>query len=232
MPLKYNSRATLESKLRILKCCIGTKAIEVSNSIALALGNVDCLVQELELLEGYYDALNCYYPYDCYEVNVVTTYRVWTPDIIDWTLGEIAYLSPTNQTIFFNTGNNTVLSTYGFYEVIDVVNANLGEWPTDDNDYWAPISTCDTPSLTTAGTNTLFSVGLTDFTINVDGIWTCSITNICDSLKTILDAEDNFVEYEIQDPCLTDEEAEKMMRNALSYCECCLDIQINNEPFN
>ncbi len=65
MALKYNSRALLENKLSILKCCIGTKAIEVSNSIALVLGDVSCKIQELEILNQYYDTLSCYYPYDC-----------------------------------------------------------------------------------------------------------------------------------------------------------------------
>jgi len=32
--------------------------------------------------------------------------------------------------------------------------------------------------------------------------------------------------------CLTDEEAEKMMRHAMSFCECCLEVKIDNEPFN
>jgi len=66
MSLKYNSRESLESKLSILKCCIGSKAIDVSNAIALALGDVDCKIQELEILQQYYDTLQCYYPFDCW----------------------------------------------------------------------------------------------------------------------------------------------------------------------
>lgn len=255
--LKYNSRTALKKELAILKCCIANKGLELANSIALALGNVKCLEQELTILTGYYEALKCYYPYDCYfeDTLMTVTKTINGADLAvigSGTLEENLALGGNTLEVtisgVLNTTNTLVISPITdldtlVEEINNYINDNsattgfTSTYVNNQDSTYTFTFTVNTCSLEFSGFS-LIGFLLVFQTPDAEFIYydeTPTNTSVCNAIENcgflnVINEEDlNIQEVE---NCITDEEAERMVRHALSFCDCCTDININNELIN
>lgn len=255
--LKYNSRNTLINKLKIVKCCIASKALELSNSVALGLGNVNCKLSELQLLQSYYDILKCHYPYDCYfeDTLMTVTKTINGTDLAAigaGTLEDNLVLGGNTLEVtisgVLNTTNTLVVNPITdldtlVEEIHNYINDNsvtigfTSTYVNNQDGSYTFTFTVNTCNLVFSGFP-LIGFLLVFQTPDAEFIYydeTPTNTSVCNAIENcgflnVINEEDlNIQEVE---NCITDEEAERMVRHALSFCDCCTDININNELIN
>jgi hypothetical protein len=256
--LKYNSKDQLNSKLNILRCCIADKGLKLANSIALALGNNDCLQKELNLLNAYYKALECYYPYDCIYITdtpqelMQITKQMLPGDLPNIGTGALdTHFGVNNLTVIFESVLNSATSPIAITnnslievaeQIVEYINTNtnyLGYTAEFDgeSEFTFTVNTCNlvftdetSPQMGfTLVFNSPFALfQYYDFTPENTSVCATYIENCC-NIKVINEQEEL---YECIENCLTDKQAEQMIRHAISMCDCCTEININNELLN